>query len=640
MKMRKIALFACVAFSIAMPVDPSKVPIARAELQKTIRRELVPLDSIVPGTLLVHRRDGEVPRPIAGARFVGHLADGTERWELEGDASASSTRAARDALANDPSFEGEVELDLYRQAQLVPDDDGYKNQWPLPLLKAPDAWNVTTGDENLTVAVVDTGVVEHPDLKPRLVAGYDFITDPNNGGDGDGRDPSPIDTGDESESSSGFHGTHIAGIIGAASGNGTGMAGVDWRCKIQAVRVLGVNRHRGKDSDIADGIRWASGLNVPGVPQNKTPARIINLSFGGPGFSRVLQDAVLAALARGSLVIASAGNNHEDATTNVPASLEGVMAVAAAGPSGAPATYSNFGPRVDLMTPGGSLFLDAPIGDETPGAIWSTSYLRSTSQPVFAFAAGTSQAAAYASGVAALVRAAAPSLRPEVVAAVMRRASREPKEGCPDGCGAGLVDASLAVTYAKQISEATCGSLGCGSNVLEPAKLRPEEGCSLSRAPGSRSTSSYASIVFVGLISMARRRRAKTRRGCRKRFVLALVAAIALGCAYGESGRDAQSTRPLTVRIKNPIPTFRDGDLQLSVGEGKTLEVEVDPVDDLEMVELTARSPDVTLARVAHAPFLLFLPKWAPGPDGQRLVCVTATNASDEIGETCFLAVK
>src|SRR5262249_21157705 len=150
------------------------------------------------------------------------------------------------------------------------------------------------------------------------------------------------------------------------------------------------------------------------------------------------------------------------------------------------ADYSNFGARVDFMTPGGSLFLDAPTGEDTPGAVLSTSFVRGAQQFVFAYAAGTSQAAAYASGVAALVRAAAPTLPPEVVAAVMRRSATTNADACPEGCGAGLVDASKAVEYARQIAVATCGAVGCGAKHLDPVPLRPEEGCSVGR-PGDRS---------------------------------------------------------------------------------------------------------------------------------------------------------
>jgi len=590
-------------------------PTTRARAEVPARPRVVPLSVVVPGTLLVRDRGLAPAAPFT----VVHL-----------DGDAAATVEARDAYAR-AHPELEVELDLFRQGQAGPNDDRYPAQWALSLIKALDAWKVTTGDPGLTVAVVDTGFVDHPDLLPRIVPGYDFITDPANAGDGDGRDADAHDAGDESESSSSFHGPHVSGIIAAATNNNKGMAGVDWNCRLQPVRVLGVKRHRGKDSDIADGIRWAAGYNVPGIPQNKTPARVINMSFGGPGFSRVLQDAVDAALARGIIVIASAGNNADEAANNVPGALEGVLSVAAAGPDGTMASYSNFGARVDLMAPGGALFLDAPVGDETPGAILSTSFVRQGAQPVFAFAAGTSQAAAYASGVAALVRAAAPALPPEVVAAVMRRASSPPKGGCEKGCGAGLIDASKAVAYAKQIQEASCPEPCTASNELAPAKLRPEEGCSYG---GSGTSVPWGWLaIFVGIAIR------RVRRG----LPAACAAGCIMACSSDPSDRESssQSVAPPTVKIVDPIPTFENGELQISIGSGRQVEARVTPSTAIDRVELSLSDtePPTVIGRLGHGPFRFFVPQWVIGEAGARPLCIAAVDAYDRRSEACFQAV-
>src|SRR5262249_18704579 len=139
----------------------------------------------------------------------------------------------------------------------------------------------------------------HPDLAGRYVGGYDFITNAQVANDGqfttatNDRDPDPSDPGDwitAAESASDFfagcpiansswHGTHVAGTIGAASGNGTGVAGINWVSKILPARVLG--KCGGYLSDIADAIQWSAGLSVPGVPNNPNPARVLNLSLGG-----------------------------------------------------------------------------------------------------------------------------------------------------------------------------------------------------------------------------------------------------------------------------------------------------------------------------------------------------------------------
>lgn len=625
---RLVALtLACLSIGAA-PGAPRSIPIRRAW-------PLPPLDAIVPGALLL-RGEGEVE----GARVSRVMADGTRVLRLDGArddlAGARATIARRDELL---ALGLDVELDLYRQAQAGPDDEGYSKQWALSLIKALDAWKVHTGDPDLTVAVVDTGYVDHPDLLPRIAPGYDFISDPANAGDGDGRDADPHDVGDESEASSSFHGSHVSGIIGAASNNAIGMAGVDWNCRLQPVRVLGIKRHRGRDSDIADGIRWAAGLNVPGVPQNKTPARIINLSFGGPGYSQALQDAVRAAHARGVLLIGSAGNAAEEASNNVPGALEGVTSIAAAGPDGTLASYSNFGERVDFMAPGGALFLEAPTDSDTPGAIWSTSFVRAASQPVFAFAAGTSQAAAHATGIAALVRGAAPSLPPDVVAAVMRRASRLPAAGCPQGCGAGLIDASLAVRYARMIEEASCGEGSCGAtNVLAPAPLRPEEGCSVAapgRAAGDAGRAGGLVFAVLGALALRARRRDSSPRGW------ACACALLVGCNANadDDPRERDVPAPI-VKVVDPIPTYENGDLLVRIGAGREIEVSVTPAGSLDRVELRVDDVGQTIGRLGHAPFRFFVPSWVFGEAGKRLLCVSAIDARAQTGETCFYAVE
>ncbi|MCH8964749.1 MAG: S8 family serine peptidase, partial [Planctomycetes bacterium] len=125
----------------------------------------------------------------------------------------------------------------------VPNDEFFDLQWNHPLINLPDAWDITTGDPSVIIAVVDTGILgDHPEISARLIAGYDFISDPSSARDGDGIDADPTDEGDLSggPGASSFHGTHVTGILGAVSDNGVDIAGVTWGCPIMPVRALGV----------------------------------------------------------------------------------------------------------------------------------------------------------------------------------------------------------------------------------------------------------------------------------------------------------------------------------------------------------------------------------------------------------------
>ena len=154
----------------------------------------------------------------------------------------------------------------------------------------PETWDINTGDRGIVIAIIDTGILpNHPDVlgAPNLVAGFDMISSAFTANDGDGRDADPTDTGDATTagecfpgsppSDDSWHGSHVAGTTGVgATDNALGIAGANWNVSVQAVRVLG--KCGGTIADINDAIRWAAGLPVPGVPDNPTPARVINMS--------------------------------------------------------------------------------------------------------------------------------------------------------------------------------------------------------------------------------------------------------------------------------------------------------------------------------------------------------------------------
>ena len=279
-------------------------------------------------------------------------------------------------LSHDPSVAyAEPDQLMFPSDALTPSDSSYANQWHLNTANSnnpsasnlPAAWAETTGSNKIVVAVVDTGVLNHVDLAPRLIggnaasSGYDFVSFANRGNDGNGRDNNPSDTGDWVSTydvstadfsncnlrDSTWHGTHVAGIIGAASNNGRGVSGVDWRAKLLTARVLG--KCGGYLSDIADAIRWSAGESIDGVA-NPNPAKVINLSLGGTGAcGQTYQDAINSAVTRGATVVVAAGNAAADVSSQRPANCQNVITVAALNKVGGRASFSNYGSQFLIL---------------------------------------------------------------------------------------------------------------------------------------------------------------------------------------------------------------------------------------------------------------------------------------------------
>lgn len=472
-------------------------------------------EELVPGSLLVRYRDGATMTLPGGAQTVRGLGERTlllRAGDGDGAALAARLRANPEVLwaepehvrrpcvlppdAGNPTDGGAMTTDddpLSTDASGVrPDDPLYGAQWSLPLARVPRAWARSRGSERVVVAVLDTGKLDHPDLAGRWLPGYDFISSSDSAGDGNGRDPDPTDPGSISGDSSGLHGTHVAGIVGAHDNNGMGIAGVDWNCKLLPVRVLGVKGGRGSDSDIADGIRWAAGLHVKGVPDNPTPADVINLSLGGRGGSSALQDAIDDAYDHGVIVVAAAGNQADDASKYAPAGLRHVITVGATNRDGLQASYSNRGPRVDLMAPGGDL------SDGSGGGILST--LGADNE--YGWLSGTSQAAPHVSGAVALLRGIDPTINADDALRILQ-ASADPAGQCDSGCGAGLLDADAALAEAEA---------GCDDGHCQP-DARPRmfagSGCSFDGSARWGGSMWVLGLAFV-LLTLPRLRRTLT----------------------------------------------------------------------------------------------------------------------------------
>ncbi|HEX6836369.1 MAG TPA: S8 family peptidase [Polyangia bacterium] len=415
----------------------------------------------VPGRVLVKWRSPAAAR-LHSRSLVFNRAMAADRALVSTEPTRAATLAMVDTLNADPDVEY-AEPDYIRTrtgAPMTPSDPLYPKQWALPMIKAPDAWGSGyLGSPAVTVAIIDTGWVPHPEIADRVVqptAGYDFISDPANAADGDGRDGDPTDTGDSTDQSSALHGTHVAGIIAANSNNGVGVAGLDWGCRLLIVRALGVSHGTGVDSDISDAIRWAAGLHVDGAPDNQHPADVINMSFGGAGFSQTMQDAIHDAVAAGSIVVAAAGNLSVDAKGDSPAGLDGVITVGAVDMSGQIASYSNYGSVVALMAPGGSPQRDPATG--APLGVLSTIELVGSGF-TYTYYAGTSQATPFVTGTLSLMRAVHPHMSSTEAKRILQATANasgkcvDPGDPTIEGCGAGLVDVNAAVAMAAQAGD-------------------------------------------------------------------------------------------------------------------------------------------------------------------------------------------
>jgi serine protease len=329
-----------------------------------------------------------------------------------------------------------AERDERRYIHELPNDPLYPDQWYLQnasttpsAVDADTAWDLTTGSNGVVIADIDTGVrFDHPDLLRagagdggRLLPGYNFISDPLVGNNGEGRGPDASDPGDwvtaadasTSEfqgctvTNSSWHGTRVAGMLGAITDNATGVAGLTWTSWILPVRALG--KCGGVDSDIEAAMLWAAGIHVDGVPDNPYPAKIENLSIGAPGSCPAsYQDVIDELTQQGVLVVVSAGN--DGGPVAAPANCSGVAGVAGLRQAGTKVGYSNLGPEIALGAPAGN------CGTTVAGAaclysLDTTYNLGITSPTVNGYTnqtntnLGTSFSAPIVSGIAALMLA-------------------------------------------------------------------------------------------------------------------------------------------------------------------------------------------------------------------------------------------
>ncbi len=420
-------------------------------------------------------------------------------------ASRSSALAAR--LRNAAHVE-QVLTNQREALTAVPNDTLYATeQWWLARASAtevavpgmPPAWDRSTGNpvsgSAPIVAVLDSGYTPHPELDSHWVLpGHDFVSQTAYANDGNGQDNDPLDPGDQLTAAeaaadpalwdgcdvrerSSWHGTMMAGQIGATTNNAAGVAAVNWNGRILPVRVAG--KCGAAVADVVDGLRWAAGLDVSGAERNLQPARIIVIGVAGfepcdvnhpnpaiAAAARLYTDTLAEVRAQGVFVVAAAGNQR--GVVGRPASCAGAFAVTALNRQGFKANYANYGPQVAISTVGG----DAARGASCDAQLADTGIATASNEGIgalgaFGYAAGsgTSFAAPLVAGVASLMWAANPALTVAQVEAGLR-ASARPHVKVPilqacnaagnfgrcecDGttCGAGILDADQALVYA------------------------------------------------------------------------------------------------------------------------------------------------------------------------------------------------
>jgi len=344
--------------------------------------------------------------------------------------------------------------DVY-QGFRTPNDQFFPQQWHYPLMNLPAAWELSIGDPDLVVAVIDSGVVHsNPDLRERLTRfpddanrflEADFV-DVSFSLDGDGPDFDAEDPGDNlfgnAEGQDSFHGTHVAGTIGAVTNNRRGVAGVMWEGQVMPIRVLG-DRLQGSVADILAGVAWAIGGEFDGFPNNQKKARVVNLSLGGtttPGAQQLWEDVLDRVFEdvdnqfEDPVFVCAAGNSAVDARSVVPANIPRMITVGAARLDGQRANYSNFGPAIDFLAPGGQVDLDLDNNQVDDGVM-------STLGIDIGIEQGTSMAAPHISGLAGLILSSKPDLTHDLVHNLIRDTANIRLQ-CVEQCGSGLADAA------------------------------------------------------------------------------------------------------------------------------------------------------------------------------------------------------
>jgi thermitase len=343
------------------PMPSSVNPVTSSAASATVTAKAI------PGEIIVKFRN-QTRSGLSGLGLTQKKAIARTGAMVVTSTSRSDTQTILKKLQADPNV---VYAELnYVETTLedAPNDPDYAKQYAPQITQAPKGWTITKGNPNTLIAVVDTGIdYKHPDLAAKLAEGYNVIGSNAQVTDGHG------------------HGTHCAGIVGAITNNGIGMAGIAPNNRIIGVKVLS-DEGSGSTADVCNGIIKAADMG----------AKVISLSLGGSGGQQAKQDAVNYALSKDVVVVAAMGNDGREVKT-YPGASEGVIAVGSTDSADKRSSFSNFGPWISVTAPGSKIWSTLPTGGSQMGT-------------AYGFASGTSMATPAVAGLAGLVRSQFPNL--------------------------------------------------------------------------------------------------------------------------------------------------------------------------------------------------------------------------------------
>lgn len=497
-------------------LQPASAQSASAVAAQNVGSNVVP-GNYRPGHILVRFKTAPAQSALDklttafGARAVGKISE-IRVTHLQVPPQAGLALLQHLRKRSDVEF---AEFDSVVEAFEVPTDPYYStpyptfkygtiSQWAPQAVSAPSAWDVSLGNQNVVIAIVDTGIdSSHPDLASKVVGEYSVIGKSAKDGFG--------------------HGTHVAGIAAAATNNDIGIAGMCPNCRILSIKVLD-DRGSGYLSDVASGITYAAAHG----------AQVINLSLGGSSVSQTMRAALAYAVANNALPVCAAGNSNSS-TAPEPAYWYDCLSVIATDQNGAKASFSNYGVVDDVAAPGVAILSTMPTYGVT---LNSYGYLNN-----YDALSGTSMATPAVAGIAGLVFSRNPALSPAQVRGIIEAAAGDGAGWSPD-LGFGIVNAAKAVSLAIHSD-----NVAPTANLISPAAGATVSGLVTVQAdPADNSGVHHVDLVKDGA-----------------RFIQPLVGVTTVSTSSTGRRKSTSTTTPAWTTYWPSTTTFNTGSVSVSV---------------------------------------------------------------------------